>query len=173
MLNKYFWTGLTKLVSTRKSESINIRSLRLDAITIANESETFEEFLVFWIKSTLPLNMSSRAIYKLNSEDILLFSYGFHDLIITETQSYNFISCHEVLHRDSVYTSLLSPFDGIVWIILTISFVTINLLLYYVSKTVIWIIVLFASSLEVSIMDYEHKLVSKPGIRFLLGIWIF
>lgn len=113
-LNKYFWNGLhPKLVTPTISENHKTQG---NDKTFANFSDSFNEFLIFWLKSTFPQNMSSRVIHRLSSEDELQFPQIYHEVVITEMQSYNFMSCHGVIHRNSINASLLTPFHTFVWI---------------------------------------------------------
>lgn len=176
-LNKYFWDILPRRgFLSRESVLYNLvynnhRLIYVEERTIANLSATFYQFLACWIKNTLPGNRSQRVMHYLKFERVLYFFHVNREVIITESKSYNFISCHGVIQHNSVYTSLFSPFDSDVWFTFIVFFVTNCAFLYIITKKKILGFVLLGSSLEISIMD-EIILPTSNGVRFIIGIWI-
>lgn len=131
----HFWDLLPRhSFLTRGCELYNLvynnnHLIQVEDRTIANLGTTFYQFLAVWIKKTLPQNRSQKVMHHLKFEKVLYFFHVNHDVIITETKSFNFISCHGVVQHNSVYTSLFSPFDSCVWFTFIVFFVTMCTLL--------------------------------------------
>ncbi|OXA54960.1 hypothetical protein Fcan01_10684 [Folsomia candida] len=145
-----------------------------DWIKIANQSESFDDFMAYTIFSENLFNMTIPSEILYTNTYIFLgrrrYIFNGHQVIFTGSQSYNFLSCYGIKKQDS-YKVFTDPFDTYIWGLILVVVLTITMISAITNRnqlsSINVCIVTVAVLLEISM---EKAIPSK--IKYLFWLWI-
>ncbi|OXA54048.1 hypothetical protein Fcan01_10672 [Folsomia candida] len=182
------WLDLTHFSYNFSQEFVNMQEKYfrhgqiLNWIKVANQSESLDDFVAYTIFSETLFNMTipSEIIFK----NVYLFfgrrRYGnvvnSHQVVITGSRSYNFLSCYGI-NKENSYKVFTDPFDVYIWVFI----LTTVLILTMISamtmsnrdqqSNIDVFIITVAVMLEISFPSTIKKVISSK-IKYLFWLWV-
>ncbi|OXA36950.1 hypothetical protein Fcan01_28312 [Folsomia candida] len=147
-----------------------------DWVQIANQSESFNDFIAYTILSESLFNMSfPRNVYEKSKHIFFgeerMFIGSTHQVILTGSKSYSFLSCY----KENSYTAFSDPFDKFVWLsifIIVFTFTLIRAMNTWAGETLDVSILSVAVILEISVTSNINRIIPK-GLKHIFWIWVF